>query len=388
MWGVLAGVIGAQLLAIFFLKEEVGDVFLFSKAGYYLHHHSDFYLIDQYHEQYPFFPFLIFLYAQLNALLASVPWATFSMLLKLILLIPLHLLGFLIQERQETVPAVARQRRLQFLLHPITYSVVLFHGQTDVVLIGFFVLSSWLFLERTGWQRWLLSPLAFAASVASKTWSVIFFPILIRYQRSMWYSLWFVGLAAGALFANIYYYTTFAVYNSSFERVFAAVGAPGGPIGVWGLSILAAPLLPLVLPFKLFAFALLLGLIQLLILTRKATYMQSIFLVILGVYLIILNWGIQYLFWLLPFAYLLRDWFSPWIWRTYMVLASGYLLLNYLGVATGALVVPAAFQYGLGLALWGLFLVWFVVQWRLLPGMKWNEIWAEVRALFKLPKLS
>lgn len=77
-----------HFLAAGLLKKEVGDVMLFSGAGWHLRHKIDFYWIDSDHAQYPFFPFLIFFFTIFNFLTESFPFFTFSFYLKIFLLIP------------------------------------------------------------------------------------------------------------------------------------------------------------------------------------------------------------------------------------------------------------------------------------------------------------
>jgi len=77
-------VILIQLLIAAFFKKEVGDVALFSGAGWHLRHKIDFYWVDANHTQYPFFPFLIFLHAGLNLLSEILVIFSFSFYLKII----------------------------------------------------------------------------------------------------------------------------------------------------------------------------------------------------------------------------------------------------------------------------------------------------------------
>ena len=259
---IFLSVIVLQLLMSAFLKSEVGDVMLFSGAGYYYRYGVDFYFIDQFHTQYPFFPFLIFLHALLNLIQETLPLLTFSFYLKIVLTGCLLGLVRAISLYRKSSQPLDKVAILKFITHPLTTMVVYFHGQVDIVLLFFLVWSLILLFDRDqNWKNWGMGVAAFTASIAAKTWSVIFLPWIL-YREQSWLKRILLPLAVGVgLLADVFIYTR-TVSGSSISTVLPAVLKPGGPIGDWGTSFIFSRyaevmqehnLLFFALPFSIFA---------------------------------------------------------------------------------------------------------------------------------------
>lgn len=348
-WTLITTVLAGYLTAAWLQQEPVGDVMLFGSAGEYLRKKIDFYWIDSAHSQYPFFPFLIFLHAVL-AWLGNLMGVSFTFLLKCTLLAPLGYLTYWVSSKQQT-PLARRASAITFLSSPITYSVVFYHGQVDIFLMAFFVLSMslWSFRNPSITQT-VASSLTYAASVASKTWSILFMPLLLKFQRDKIQWFLFGSLTVFALLANIVFYTRWVI-GSSVSTVIPALLAPGGPIGLWGITLIT-PLIPTLLAYKLPIYIILLAVGYWLILGRKMTFWQSVTLFILWLYIVAIHWAVQYLFWALPFLLILRTWVGQKWFHTFHLLASLYVLGSYLNVAHHGVLVNPTLIAGVGVVLW------------------------------------
>lgn len=336
-----------QITTIFLTKFQVGDVMLFSGAGYYFRNGVDFYWIDKDHTQYPFFPFLIFFHAMANKLTYVLPSVNFVQILKLLLLVALYWIASFIYQNSKLVLVDKRKQVLEFLLNPITYAVVLFHGQIDVILIAFFMLSSQLLLKTKLLKGLVTSGLLFGASVATKTWSVIFLPIYLKFfglKKTI-----IVGITALLfLFADIFIYTRM-VFGSGFRVVVPAVLKPGGPVGIWGISLIFNRWSDFLAHNNLIIFGGLITLGLLLIISRKLTYWNSVCALLIWVYLIIPNWGVQYLFWVVPFLFITNNPKR----NVYFLLSGVYVCLSYVNVILGEGAINSNLTNWIGLVLWG-----------------------------------
>ena len=125
---LIPGALLIQLILAGLLTKEVGDVMVSSGAGWHLRHLIDFYFIDSQHTQYPFFPFLIFLYSGLNLIQESVGWLTFSFYLKIILAVCLFILSQLINDNDSCEQLT---QRWVLVTHPLTTMIIFFHRQVN-----------------------------------------------------------------------------------------------------------------------------------------------------------------------------------------------------------------------------------------------------------------
>ncbi|MBD3279148.1 MAG: hypothetical protein GF390_00370 [Candidatus Pacebacteria bacterium] len=348
-----------QIISIASFKKEVGDVMLFSGAGWHLRHRIDFYWIDSDHSQYPFFPFLIFLHAGLNWLQENLITLTFSFLLKLVLLTALHLIAKLIFRTQKT-QIKARVQQLRFLTAPISYAVVLFHGQVDVILLLFFLIAWWLINQKTPkLKTYLISALSFAASIASKTWSVVFLPLTLQKLKNWPTRLVYLVAIAISLLVNIFIYTRI-VFGSNIGTVLQALGSPGGPIGHWGFSLIFRPYLETINKYRLAIFAFGFLFTQVLIWKQKLNSWTKLLATIIGIYLIIPNWGAQYSFWFLPFFFFNLKQQKSFIGKIFYLSISLYTSLMYVNIA---LINPHKLLGKLNLLLAGLTYLLALIWW-------------------------
>lgn len=342
----LAVVCLLQVLTIFLIQFQVGDVMLFSDAGYYFRNGVDYYWIDSNHTQYPFFPFLIFFHAAANKLTYIFTTFNFVQVLKFALLIPLYLIARFIYNNNKLELVEKRRRVFLFLLNPITYSVILFHGQIDVILIALLIYASHSLQRAKTLVEIIIAGLLFAASVATKTWSVIFLPLYLKFFGFR--NTFIVGITTLLfLLIDVFLYTRM-VFGSAFRVVLPAILKPGGPVGIWGFSYIFRPWSELITQFNLLIFGGLISLGLLFIFFKKIPFWEASTLLILWVYLIIPNWGIQYLFWVIPFYYMIT---RNWKWTVFEVLAGVYVFLNYLNIIQRG-TVPSQVILTTGLFLW------------------------------------
>ncbi|MBP9819930.1 hypothetical protein KBC79_04290 [Candidatus Woesebacteria bacterium] len=298
----VVGILALQLGFAALQTTEIGDVKLFAGAGWYFRHATDFYFIDAEHTQYPFFPFLIFLYAVLNPIQELFPFLTFSFFLKGVLSIILLVISWFILKKPTHSSQQRRSIVLQLLAHPVTTAVIFLHGQVDAFLVMFVVAAAYTTTVTQQKTSLLIRIALFTASIASKTWSVLLLPFFVLNEKLWWQRVSFVALVAFGLLANVFAYTRL-VDGSSVRTVLPAVTQAGGPIGEWGITlVLNAP------EFwqKNGTIILIIGAVIFTILVRriKRPIWESLLLLVLLIQSILPRWGIQYLFWSIPFWYL------------------------------------------------------------------------------------
>ncbi len=343
--------------------KEVGDVMLFSGAGWHLRHQIDFYFIDAQHTQYPFFPFLIFVHAVLNFVQEAVPVLTFSFFLKVVLTGALLVLSWRIHSEKKLPQNSQRTFVLQFLSHPITTLVIFFHGQVDVILLAFLLLS-FRFLSLAKLSGFMLGVTFFTASVAAKTWSLLLLPYFVLLQPNWQRRMLAPILLIGGLLVNVFVYTRL-VDGSSVRTVLPAVTAAGGPTGEWGLSLL----LPIPNFWESYGLVILLGVVGVTTLKMyrwKVNPMRGLLVLILVIQLALPRWGIQYLFWFVPLLYI-----SDLTNKQRMLItisATLFAFTNYLNIAREVEGLPILFSKSLveilGLGCWGTIAV---LVWQLWP---------------------
>lgn len=358
----LSVILGLQIFLASRLQHQVGDVMLFEGAGYYYRYHTDFYFIDADHSQYPFFPLLIFLHAVLNKIVVATGQFNFSFYLKVCMTPLLLFLGYKSVSVNQALDKTAdrilpplkswqRQELLLFLTHPITTMVVYFHGQVDVFLLFFLVWGWWaLFHPSRQWRYWLLGAGLMALSIASKTWSVLVLPYAFLLERDWLKRLGLPVMILGGLGSLIFLYTR-TVFGSSFRTVLAAVSQAGGPMEIWGVTVLLPPLAQLNPQLLTYGYLGLVGLISILVWYKHHSGWRSIFLIILGAVLISPRFGIQYLFWFVPLVYAAglakqRHFF------VFTCLGALYAYGNYLNTREGMKLVSPELLEVLGLAVW------------------------------------
>jgi hypothetical protein len=179
-------------------------------------------------------------------------------------------------------------------------------------------------------RRLPLSGLLMAFSVMTKSWSVMFLPLILLYLKSLKKIIVYLSIFCLTILAFGQLYQFF-VYTS-FSRLFQAVlNHPSGASGYWGLTVLLPQ--PFDKIYNHYRFLILgLGLFGgfFLFYLKKPPLLQQFKIFILIVYVLSAGWGLQYTAWLVPFALLDQDWQRL---KFYTLLALPYLALAYLNLA-------------------------------------------------------
>jgi hypothetical protein len=352
------------------MKYQVGDVGLFSSVGAYLRHGGDFYYYDIQHTHFPFFPFLIFLHVPLNLLAETFKMFTFSFYLKLVLLIPLYWISYLVLKQNKKSKTEARSLQLQFLTAPVTYAVVLFHGQIDLLLIAFYILAGLIVIKKNlGLNAVILSGLAFGASIAVKTWSIFILPIILLKLRTWSHRLIYLIVIAGFLFADVFIYTR--LVGSAFRTVMPALLSAGGGIAYWGYSYIihATPFYPLYASLNnIFVFIPTFILAELYILSKRLDFWKASFLTILVMYVLLTRWGIQYIFWIYPFMFISQKYLKAKEMLFFILLSSPYVLLAYWNDISQQKMVDLRIIHLYGFVIWI-----FCVYWLIVTVRRWSK---------------
>ena len=351
---LLFAIIAIQVLTAFLYRYEVIDVMIQAGAGWHLRHQIDFYFIDPRHEQHPYLPFMMFFFALANAIQEVLPIFTFMFLVKILLLVSILAISWQIKKSSGNAGKI---NQLRFLAHPITTMVVFFHGQFDAVLLAFAVFAVVFLQFKAGLKNFLIGTALFTASVLSKTWSVIFLPVLLWEQKPFWKKLALPVLMVIGVVADVFVYTRI-VDGSRVTAVLPAALKAGGPIGEWGISFILSPWAAFLKQYNLIIFAGLCGLLLLPVIFSKANIWLKCLLTLLAVYIAIPNWGVQYLFWCLPFVYLAKEQESKFF-KYFTVLAAVSLFGNYLNVIWSGPAVPLFPLRLFGLTVWGVVIWWY-----------------------------
>jgi len=344
---VVLFIIFLLIFSAYLYKQQAIDVFLFSTVGELLRNKIDVYWYDSDHNMYPFFPFLLILFAGLDWIADVVSIVNFMFLVKLTLLLPLFFLASWIKTKSKN-----KLLMLEFLTSPITYGVIFYHGQIDIFLMAFFVLSMNQLLENKLTPKSILSiSLNYFASVASKTWSILFAPIIWWFYKKSWqiYAIFF--LVAGLLFANIFGYTRY-VFGSSIRTVLPAILKPGGQIGNWGFLYILPQLQAFVMEYKLLVYGALLAIGYLIVLSRKLSFWKTITLFIFWMYVVAIHWAVQYAFWILPFMLIYKKWIGVKLSNLYLAVFNIYVFLNYVDLSSEGQIFGKDIVNVLGLVIW------------------------------------
>jgi hypothetical protein len=131
-------------------------------------------------------------------------------------------------------------------------------------------------------------------------------------------------------------------------------------VAEWGVSLALRPWAAELQKVNLFIFATgMVGIYGLLLWKKPAGWLAYV-IMILGVYVVIPNFGVQYLFWVVPFLYLTKLKQSRQM-AIFSSLGGLYVFLSYLNIAAGVETIPFVLVRAVGFVLW-LFCGWWVWQ--------------------------
>ena len=294
------------------------------------------------------------------------PGTLYTLYVRLVNLVALVLVTSVVY--LELKPKSLSQARLGVLLllaSPITYLSVFYHAQSDVILLAFFLLGSFILFRETLVKNLLIGSFLYAASIASKTWSIIFLPAIFRKLGTAKTGILMV-ISGIFLLSDLFIYTRL-VFGSRIRGVFLAALNAGGPIEVWGVSGLTKLLeLPIVwsTTFRFIWLAISFTLIQFLLFRKKLNFWQNCFATVLSFYLITPNWGVQYIFWIVPFLSLLTRELGKKTIFLYSIVFGVYALLHYINITLGFNLVSDQVLLMFGVSLWAGLLLWGIRWYR------------------------
>lgn len=331
------------IIPAFFLPA-ISDVALFETVGIHIAMRDDFYAFDRpTHGTFPFLPLMTWIYGLFH-MLSVYTGINFVVFVRLFVILFVVLTTILIRK-------FGRNPWL-LILNPITFLVVVLHGQVDAVLI-FFVLAAIYNFEKP-----TKSSIALALSLLVKNWSIIFAPLfLIQRQKLSHLLLGIIGFALTIGFFLLLHIRWFHSKPELFLETFTS--HLGGSPGYFGYTAILN-----VLGFDSFAqfldneTTIILGAAFLaayfISFVKKLNLVKSALLVVLTFLVFTPGWGLQYTFWILPFAIVAGESRKIII---YTLLATPYLSLAYL-----FLILKSDLQLApiiLGLPLWIFFVWWF-----------------------------
>lgn len=250
--------------------------------------------------RHPYFP--LFLYFEAGSLLLSTKLFSQVILLKLLFSLANLAVIYLIY-------ILSKKNILLTLLYafnPISLLIICFQGQFDSIPV-FFILLSIHFLNT---KQKIPTLLALSGAIAFKTWPVLFvLPILKKMNRTFPLKKM---LVQGALLMSIPFLCTL-IYSLLFHANPLFIGkvilSYGGVINVWGLGkglfLLFGNNKLAFFFFKIFSVAIIL-LFELK--NKEETIYSQLFMALLLFFVITPGFGIQYFFWIIPFALLSRKW--------------------------------------------------------------------------------
>lgn len=248
--------------------------------------------------RHPYFP--LFLYFEAASFFLSTKLLSQAMLLKIVFSLAnlgIVYLIYILSKKNTTLT-------LLYAVNPISLLITCFQGQFDSIPV-FFILLSIHFLNK---KQKVPTLLALSAAIAFKTWPVLFvLPILKKINRT--FSLKKI-LVQCALLMSIPFLCTL-IYSLLFHANPLLIGkvilSYGGVINVWGLGkglfLLFGNNKLAFFFFKIFSVAVIL-LFELK--NKEGTVYSQLLMALLLFFIITPGFGIQYFFWIIPFALLAK----------------------------------------------------------------------------------
>lgn len=201
---------------------------------------------------------------------------------------------------------------LLFAFQPISLLLTSYHGQWDN-LAAFLALLAWYlwYINRDLFKKVALAGFFLGLAILDKSWTVLLLPFFLANLKLVKERLLFLGTTFVAPLIFTFFYLWFA--SASLFNIFKFALGHSSVYGWWGYPViidffaLRLPTLnflpPLLLNYgRYLTLALLLYLIFKNL--KRKEILISISIVFVGFYAVTAGFGIQYLFWLVPFALL------------------------------------------------------------------------------------
>lgn len=285
------------------------EMWVFRQAGNLLRAGGDVYTSELAH---PYLPLQLYWFAAADWL-AETSGLFFTAWLKLPSVLADTALVFLVFRAVSLLDRRDRAHHAAWLyaLNPVTVLVSAYQGQFDAIPLFFLLLAWYFFVDRARPHRRLVSGLSLGLAVLGKTWPIIFLPLAFLRLRS-WRARFLYPLVVGSvpLIAILLYALLFP--GSLLPMLRRALSA-GAVSGWWGYS---APLNVFVtasgqgadLYRQLIALGRPAGLLAAsvtIVLTRRRRALHALLLVILVLFAVVPNLGLQGLSWVIPVALIL-----------------------------------------------------------------------------------
>jgi hypothetical protein len=251
-----------------------------------------------------------------------------------------------------------------YALNPISLLVTSYHGQFEAVTLLLLTLA-WLFWER---GHAGLSAGALGLAVLNKTWPVVFLPVVLIRLRGWGARARYVALALGIpiLFTLAY----ILLFSPDVRFMLGRALTHRGVAGYWGPGAILNPLAaarPGLQPAVDTLFALRNGLLAAAALftlwwTRRQSALDALLTLLLGLFVVTVGFGIQWLVWLVPFALLAGE--DRWL-KAYSLAGAFMMVVHLFGLhmipLLGEWLPATAADWTLrlsGLPAWGVVVAW------------------------------
>ncbi len=343
-WLLIAAFV--YLIPSFFLPGIL-DVKLFETVGIKILERTDFYAFDRpTHATFPFLPLLVWPYALFH-FLARLTGVEFVVFVRLMVIVFVFGMVFFLP----------KPTRKLFLFNPIIFMTVALHGQADMIVIFFTLLS----VHFANIKKGFLSGFFMAISMFVKNWSVIFLPLmLVKVKNKLLWILGFLGTAGVLL--GVYIRLLHSNLTFIFEAFFSHAGGAPGYWGLTGILNLFGFPSSRVFDLSMFILVITFGLLYFWVFLKKLDLKLSMLLLVLGFLVVTPGWGIQYAAWPIPFALFANQRHKL---KIYTVIGTFYVLASYLqtyayqfNLFVDFLRIMNKFSIILGIPLWFFTIYW------------------------------
>lgn len=259
---------------------------------------------------------------------------------------------------------------LLYALNPVSLLVTSYHGQFEAITLLLLTVA-WYFWEQS---RRMASAGAFGLAILNKTWPVILLPLFFIRLRDWRQRIGFTLVALGIPVIAVLTYLF--VFSADPAPMLQRALTHRGVAGYWGPGAVLSPtaaLYPALQPAMDALITVRNGLLLVVILlslwwTRRQSVLDAILTTLLGVFVVTVGFGIQWLVWLVPFALLAGEDRRL---RAYSLAAAFMLAVHLFGLhmvpwlsewfprATADWIIRLS-----GLPAWGVVIVWMVERLR------------------------
>ncbi len=262
--------------------------------------------------RHPYLPFQAYIIAgaMLAASATRIPFVVVVKLPALVADMAITATVYRVCRRRGNRVTAASSAALLYALNPISILATAYHGQFDAIPV-LFLLIAW-YLWRFG-RRMMPSAIALAFGVQSKTWPVLFLPVVAIRARGRRFAIGYVTVVLGVplLLTALYLVAFGGDPRPLFGRALTHTGVPG----YWGITGLLALAKESVRGAD-GLYAGYVGMRRIILLatglgalwaTRRQSGLDALTTLILCVLAVTAGMGLQWLLWVVPFALLAGD---------------------------------------------------------------------------------